>query len=127
MRSVPSMIDSNSTTHAHAAAADWLALAERAPGTVEHLAALIEPVVHLSWDTLGSGYFPYPQQIQKFDIDMLVASIEGEDEANAIAQVRGALASGTDLALLKVALGRAAIMHYADFGHSVIYVHKTAQ
>src|SRR5215469_6654545 len=46
-------------THAHAAAADWLALAERAPNDTARLAALLEPLAHLAWDTEGAGAFPY--------------------------------------------------------------------
>ena len=41
------------TTHAYAAAADWLALAGRAPSPAARLAALIEPVGHIAWDTQG--------------------------------------------------------------------------
>src|SRR5215469_12319679 len=38
-------------THAHAAAADWLALAGRASSPEERLAALLEPIGHIAWDT----------------------------------------------------------------------------
>src|SRR6516165_10806827 len=41
-------------THAHAAGADWLALAKRAQSPAERMAALLEPLHHLAWDAQGS-------------------------------------------------------------------------
>ena len=38
-------------THAHAAAADWLLLASRAETMTERLAAQLEPLSHIAWDT----------------------------------------------------------------------------
>src|SRR5258708_5111728 len=45
--------------HAHAAGADWLALAAEAASDDFRLAALLEPIGHLAWDTLGAEIFPY--------------------------------------------------------------------
>ncbi len=113
-------------THAHAAAADWLALAERAPSDAARLTAMIEPVAHLSWDTLGAGRYPYPDAAKAWDAEAFVGAIENEDEAEATARLRGALSEGKRDALRR-ALGRAALSHYADFGHSAIYALKTRQ
>ncbi len=117
------------TTHAYAAAADWLALrAEKAGGDpVLSLAPLVEVVGHMAWDTLRQPSFPYLQGVTAYSADFLVAAIEDEDEAAACAQVRGALSAGLSYADLEGVLARAALAHYADFGHSAIYVLKTGQ
>ncbi len=56
-----------------------------------------------------------------------LAAVENENEAEAIALLRGALADGGARDDLRRALGRAALSHYADFGHSAIYTFKTGQ
>jgi nitrite reductase/ring-hydroxylating ferredoxin subunit len=115
------------TTHAHAAAADWLALAERAPSDAARLTAMIEPVAHLAWDTRGARRYPYAEEARMWDADAFLAAVENENEADAIALLRGALADGGARESLRRALGRAALSHYADFGHSAIYTFKTGQ
>ena len=116
------------TTHAHAAAPDWLWLRESvARDEAERLVPLVEIVGNLAWDSLREPVFPYPDSVAPFDPDALVAAIEAEDEATAVAQVRGALQAGLGFAALERPLARAALAHYQDFGHSAIYVYKTAQ
>ncbi len=113
-------------THAQAAAADWLWLREnRARGAGPRLVGLLEPVAHLAWDTLREPRFPYAGRARKFDADTLVTAIEAEDEATAQGLVRGALRDGLGFARLEAPLARAALAHYQDFGHSIIYVEKT--
>jgi nitrite reductase/ring-hydroxylating ferredoxin subunit len=114
-------------THAHAAAADWLALSERAPSADLRLAALLEPIGHLAWDTQGAGRFPYAQSELARDAEAFVAAMEAEDEFAAQGYVRGALEAGMTYAELRPALAEAALAHYADFGHSAIYVLKAGQ
>jgi nitrite reductase/ring-hydroxylating ferredoxin subunit len=114
-------------THAHAAAADWLALAERAPNVDARLAATLEPLGHIAWDTQGAGEFPYAEGIAAWDHEKFVAAIEAEDEARALALIRGAVADQVPFARLKSAIGEAALAHYADFGHCAIYTLKTGQ
>ena len=114
-------------THAHAAAADWLALGERAPDADHRLAALVEPIAHLVWDTLGAGEFPYPARELAWDSAAFLAAMEAEDEAAAIGRLRGALAEGLAYADVRPTLSEAALAHYADFGHSAIYVLKAGQ
>jgi nitrite reductase/ring-hydroxylating ferredoxin subunit len=115
------------TTHAHAAAADWLTLAERAPSDAARLTAMIEPIAHLAWDTVGAKTFPYREAVRSWDGDALLAAIESENENDAIALVRGALQDGVPISAISRTLGRAALAHYADFGHSAIYTFKTRQ
>jgi nitrite reductase/ring-hydroxylating ferredoxin subunit len=114
-------------THAHAAAADWLALAERAPSAEMRLAAMLEPISHLAEDTLGAGRFPYADRIARWEPNAFLSAIEAEDEVGAIALMRGALAEGKTYAQLRPAFAAAALSHYADFGHCTIYTLKAGQ
>ena len=114
-------------THAHAAAADWLLLAERAETPPERLAAQLEPLGHIAWDTAGVGKFPYPEAVAEWDKAGFVAAVEAEDEAAAIAHIRGAHAQGLPYASLRAAIGEAALAHYAAFGHCAIYALKAGQ
>ena len=117
------------TSHAHAAAPDWLALRDWKAGDdpALGLAPLVEVVGHLAWDTLRQPAYPYPQGSAPYDPQALLEAIEAEDEATACALARGALAQGLGYADLEPALARAAFAHYADFGHSAIYTLKTGQ
>jgi nitrite reductase/ring-hydroxylating ferredoxin subunit len=115
------------TTHAYAAAADWLKLSDRAKSEDERLAATIEPIAHLAWDTLGAHNYPFGEETKDWDADAFLAAAEREDEPEAAARMRGALARGVEVAELRTVLGRAALSHYADFGHSAIYVLKTTE
>src|ERR1700744_859138 len=99
-------------THAHAAAADWLALSERAPTADLRLTALLEPIGHLAEDTLGAGRFPYAEGLLDWDADAFLAAMEGEDEFAAQARVAGALEGGLTYGALRPALGAAALAHY---------------
>jgi len=54
------------------------------------------------------------------------AAVEAQDEDAAVAQLRGALAAGISFGELEPALARAALAHYNDFGHSVIYLRACA-
>jgi nitrite reductase/ring-hydroxylating ferredoxin subunit len=114
-------------THAHGAAADWLALAERAPNEDARLAAMLEPLAHLAWDTRGSGEFPYTQDIARWDASAFLAAMEAEDENAAVAHMRGAIAEHIPYSALRPVIGEAALAHYADFGHSTIYTLKAGQ
>jgi nitrite reductase/ring-hydroxylating ferredoxin subunit len=114
-------------THAHAAAADWLALSARAPSPETRLVALLEPIGHLAWDTLGAGRFPYPDAVRAWDGAAFVAAMEAEDELTAQAMAAGALAEGLAYAALRPVLAEVALAHYADFGHSAIYTLKAGQ
>jgi nitrite reductase/ring-hydroxylating ferredoxin subunit len=114
-------------THAHAAAADWLALAERAPDEDKRLAAMLEPLAHLAWDTRGAGEYPFADDVAAWDGDAFLAAMEAEDERAALARMRGALAENIPYAMLRPIIGEAALAHYADFGHSAIYTLKAGQ
>lgn len=112
-------------THAYAGAADWLALHDMPARDDEaRLACILEPIAHIARDVLREGNYPYPPGERAFDEDGFVAAIKAEDEATAAAMIRGALAAGHGFAALERGFTRAALLHYADFGHCLIYVAK---
>lgn len=112
-------------THAFAAAADWIDLYGAAPGDGEKLVALVEPIAHIAWDTLREDAFPYPDETQPWNADAFLKAIEFEDEVAAMARLNGALSlQPLPLEPLRQALATAALAHYQDFGHSVIYTVK---
>ncbi len=114
--------------HSQGAAADWLALREsHARDEAERLSALVEIVGHLCYDSLREYSYPYSPERAAYSPDALVAAIEAEDEDAAVAQIRGALAEGVGFAGLERPLCQAALAHYNDFGHSLIYVIKTGE
>jgi nitrite reductase/ring-hydroxylating ferredoxin subunit len=115
-------------THAQGGAADWLALRESyAESETERLVPLVEIVGHLAWDSLREPAWPFPEGRHPYDAAALVAAIEAEDEAAAVALLRGALAAGLGYRDLEEPLAEAALAHYNDFGHSLIYVQKTGE
>ena len=113
-------------THAHAALADWLALAEEQDAPVDRLVCITEIVAHLAEDSLRGEAYPYAEGTAPWDEDAFVAAVEAEDEATALRLARGGLAEG-GWARVDRGLCRAALAHYQDFGHSAIYVEKTRE
>jgi nitrite reductase/ring-hydroxylating ferredoxin subunit len=115
-------------THAYAAAADWLALARTFAGDWERqLICLAEPVDHMAFDALRDHAYPYAPTGPTFTRQAFLAAVEGEQTALAEGMVRRALADGLHWPDLEEAFVAAALTHYNDFGHSLIYVFKNAQ
>ncbi|MFZ1992404.1 MAG: Rieske (2Fe-2S) protein [Alphaproteobacteria bacterium] len=115
------------TTHAYAAAADWLALSRRAPDEERGLTALLEPIAHIAEDIKGEHHHPFGDETARWDATAFIGAVEAEDQKSAIALMSGGLGAGIAYEELRPALAEAALAHYADFGHSVIYVFKTGQ
>ena len=115
-------------THAFAATADWLALRDEHAGDnqAEYI-CLLEAIGHIADDVLREATYAYPAATQAYDEDGLVAAVEAEDEAAAVAMVRGGLDAGLGFAGLERGLSRAALAHYNDFGHALIYVAKAGR
>src|SRR5262245_16167774 len=110
-------------THAYAAAEGWLRLHDRLKNDPERaLISIVEPVAYMAWDSLREPARPFETVSAKFDRTDFAAAIEAQDEAKAVAMLRGALAAGTGFAGLERPLTAAALSHYADFGHSLLYV-----
>jgi nitrite reductase/ring-hydroxylating ferredoxin subunit len=116
------------TTHAVAATADWLSLASSEQTTsAKHLTAIVESIGHFAWDSRREPRHAFATGEKTYDADILVAAIEDEDEDRAVERVRGAFAAGLGYPDIEPALARAALAHYQDFGHALIYVYKTGQ
>ena len=114
------------TTHAIAGAPDWLHLSEQPGiGDAQRIAAVGEILGHIADDARSGRRFPLPQGEAPWNEAAFLAAIENEDEPAACALLRGALASGRSVAELQPTLIKAALSHYADFGHSLIYTVKT--
>lgn len=115
-------------THAYAGMADWLILYEEYSGNDEQqLVCLIEAVAHTAFDTLRESEYPFPEKISTFDETVFLDAIEAEDEPVAIANIRGGLRDGLAFSDFEPGLTQAALAHYNDFGHSLIYVSKAGQ
>lgn len=116
------------TTHAYAATADWLALADRyADDWERRLVCLAEAVDHMAHDALRRPRYPYAEGSVMFSSDAFQEAVENEDSATAAALVRYGLAEGLHFDTLEHDFTRAALQHYNDFGHSLIYVQKTGE
>lgn len=117
-----------SSTHAPAAAADWLRLREtHAQDDATRLMPVHEAVAHFAWDCQREPIFPYATDTTPWNEDQFVDAIDAEDQVTAIAHLRGALSTGLGWADMERGFARAALTHYSDFGHSAIYVVKTGE
>jgi nitrite reductase/ring-hydroxylating ferredoxin subunit len=115
-------------THAYAAAADWLSQARTFAGDWEkQLICLAEAVDHMAFDALRDRTYPYAPPGPAFTRQAFLDAVEGEQTAQAEGMVRRALADGLHWPDLEEAFAAAALAHYNDFGHSLIYVCKNAQ
>lgn len=111
-------------SHALPATADWLSLRTETDDPVRQLGMLVECIGHFAWDTRREPEFPYPEGQSDWDEDAFVAAIEAEDQARACAILRGGITAGLGWTELERGFARAALAHYADFGHSAIYTYK---
>lgn len=115
-------------THAYAGLADWLTLYDENEGDMElQLTCLTEALEHIAFDVIRHEEYPYSEEVLAFSHEALKEAIEKEDEAVAIPLLRGALQAGLGIKELEKTLSEVALNHYNSFGHSLIYVMKTAQ
>jgi len=111
-------------THA-LAGADWLALHdEAATGPAERLACLGEILGHIGDDASQDRLYPFEGSAAAWSAPDFLGAIEREDEAGAVRLLRGALEAGAGPDEFEPVLVRAALAHYQDFGHSLIYAVK---
>ncbi|MDD2876046.1 MAG: Rieske (2Fe-2S) protein [Acidiphilium sp.] len=119
------------TSHAIAAIPDWLAVSA-CPETTEDekLVALGEVLGHIADDAFGRPPLPFAALSfatapTAWDPTAFRNAVEATDEATALALIRAGLEAHVPLAQLRTDLARAALDHYADFGHALIYTVKT--
>jgi len=109
-------------THAYAAANGWLRVHDLTDDLAEQLTCLAEAVGHIAYDTLRETEWPYGEEERPWDKDSFAAAVEAQDEDVALALLRGALAGGVRFDVLEGTLATAALAHYNDFGHALIYL-----
>ena len=90
-------------------------------GPDEKLAAIGEILGHIADDARGLAPSPFVPGAMPWGEAGFLAAIEAEDEARAAALIRGALEAGHAARDLAPSLFTAALAHYQDFGHSLIY------
>jgi nitrite reductase/ring-hydroxylating ferredoxin subunit len=112
-------------THAYAGMADWLVLyAEHEQSEELKLVCLVESVTHVAYDVLREQDYVFSNETSSFDEASFIDNIETENEAAAQAAIRGGISDGMKFTDFESALTRAALLHYNDFGHALIYVTK---
>ena len=109
-------------THAYAGADAWLRLRDSFTDKALRLACLSEALAHIGFDTLREAPYPYATQLGDWQPGVFLAAVEAQEEDDAIACVNGALAQGLAFDALEPTLAQAALAHYNDFGHSLIYL-----
>jgi nitrite reductase/ring-hydroxylating ferredoxin subunit len=119
-------------THAYAAADAWFRLrdivaqgdgdAASDNSAAMQLACATEALAHIAFDTLREPVFPYATGQQDWQPAGFLAAVEAQDEAAAQALLSGALAAGLSFDALEPTLAGAALAHYNDFGHALIYL-----
>jgi hypothetical protein len=80
------------TTHAFAAAADWVVLSDSFEDWEQQLICLAEPVDHMAFDALRHPVFAYPEPANNFSTAALVQAIEEEQRIQAESLVARAIA-----------------------------------
>jgi nitrite reductase/ring-hydroxylating ferredoxin subunit len=109
-------------THAYAAADVWMRLRDTLGGETARLACGVEALDHIAFDTLREKTYPFTARRAPWNAEAFSAAVESQDEDGAVALVNGALAQGLHPGDLESALAEAALAHYNDFGHTLIYL-----
>ena len=109
-------------THAYAAAEAWLRLRDSLASETPRLACAVEALVYIAFDTLRERTHPFTAESAAWNAGDFAAAIESQDEDRAAALLNGALAQGLHFTDLEPALAAAALAHYNDFGHTLIYL-----
>ena len=114
-------------THAYAATADWIGLYDQLEDkTEERLACLVEAIDHMAYDSLRQADYPYSSEERPYSEEGFLTAIEQGKEEEAIQYLNGALSSGIEIRELDRTFTQAALAHFNDFGHSLIFVSKVA-
>ncbi len=109
-------------THAYAAAEAWFRLADSLTDETQRLACASEALAYIAYDTLREPPHPFTMRRAAWDAARFAAAVEAQDEDTAVALVNGAHDGGLRYRDVETALAGAALAHYNDFGHSLIYL-----
>lgn len=118
-------------THAYAACADWVSLYMEVDPTQtkereKRIIYLTETIDHIAYDALRHKKYPFHDEEIPFNEGQFINAIEKEDEKTAISLINGAIKEGLTFKDLEKNFTEAALAHYNDFGHSLIYVYKAS-
>ena len=117
-----------SDSHAYAGAADWLCLAATFGDDFERrLICFAECVDHMAFDSLRRPEYRYAEPGESFERSVFLSAVEAEQHVRAEGMVARAFMDGLHWNDLEETLAAAALAHYHDFGHSLIYIPKTAE
>jgi len=109
-------------THAFAAADAWLRLRDQLDDDASRLACAGEALAYIAVETLRESAWPFATGREDWNAPRFMAAIEAQDETAATALLEGAVAAGLGFRELEPTLTEAALAHYLDFGHSLIYL-----
>jgi nitrite reductase/ring-hydroxylating ferredoxin subunit len=110
-------------THAYAGAEVWLRLRDSLADEAARLACAAEPLSHVAFDTLREPAFAFAtRRAERWDATDFLAAVEAQDEGGAASLLLAALDEGLGFADLEPTLAAAALAHYNDFGHALIYL-----
>ena len=110
-------------THAYAGAEVWLRLRDTLADAPARLACAAEALSHIAYDTLREPSFAFALPAAgHWDATAFLAAVEAQDEAGAGSLLVAALNGGLDFTDLEPTLAAAALAHYNDFGHALIYL-----
>jgi nitrite reductase/ring-hydroxylating ferredoxin subunit len=109
-------------THAYAAAEVWLRLRDTLGDEAQRLACATEALGYIAYESLREPAFVFEQQVRPWNAQSFLAAVEAQDEALAASLLVGALNDGLLFTDLQATLTTAALTHYNDFGHSLIYL-----
>lgn len=110
--------------HSYAVTADWLTLASEVSLPEQRLICLLESIDYMSESSLRQPLHPYADRPIPYSESGFLDAVESEDEETAVSMIRSAVSAGMHFSDLERALATAALRHYNDFGHSLIYVTK---
>jgi hypothetical protein len=118
-------------THAYAACSDWLSFYHHIQSSPnkekeKRIVCLTEAIDHIAYDALRHPQYSFTEEILPFNEGQYGNAIEKEDEKTAISLINGAMKEGLSFQDLEKSLTEAALAHYNDFGHSLIYVYKAS-
>ncbi len=109
-------------THAYAAAEVWLRLAQTLTDDDQRLTCATEAIAYIAYDTLREDAYPFASGSVAWEAGDFAVAVESQDESRAVALVNGALDRGLHFADIEATLANAALAHYNDFGHTLIYL-----
>ncbi len=110
-------------THAYAGAEVWLRLRDTLSDEPARLACASEALSHIAYDTLREPAFAFAfDPAARWDATTFLAAVEAQDERAAASMLVAALHDGLAFADIEPTLNAAALAHYNDFGHALIYL-----